>query len=360
MSKIKNLISQLTVISLLHLFVDFICVSSLMMALIYNGLDSTITFLLYNCVAFLMQPFFGCLIDNLNKQYLRKACLLFSCASLIIGWAIVFIAVEEVIGVTSAVFLGLGNAMFHVVGGKEALTSTNKSTPGGVFVSTGAIGVGLGVLCYSSYQGSYNFVHILHLCSPLILIVLAIINLFVDYSKNNSENYEPFKINKTSIIVLVVIILCLAIGIRSFLGFYTKMSEGLTGPLLIFLLSITAFIGKAIGGIIHDLVGPYILIAVASILGIVSGFFLDIIAFDYLFVLATNLLMPLTLDALRRLFPKKEGFAFGLAAAFLIPGYLIANALKANNYINLSWAITLITGLMLVGSYILIKDKKDA
>ena len=64
--------------------------------------------------------------------------------------------------------------------------------------------------------------------------------------------------------------------------------------------------------------------------------------------------MPLTLDVLRKCFPSKEGFTFGLAASFLIPGYLLGGALKNYGTQNIVVPIVcFLTGALLVVVYLL-------
>ncbi len=351
-------VHQLSIITIMHLFVDFICVSSIMAAV--YGKDATtasIIILIYNCLAFLSQPLFGYLVDKLKEKEHYKIALLFSSATLILGWLITTVRGGYAFLFIGAPFLGFGNALFHVIGGKESLTESDKATPGGLFVSAGAIGVGLGTLCFRAMD-YWDPIYILYNLAPIIILILSLLHLKVDLSNNNSTVFDPFPEKKTNTTVFVIIVLCLAIAIRSFLGYYPTMSEALSGPLLVFLVSFTAFSGKAIGGIILDLTNPYILIVISTITGILSGFFLQYVPVDYLFILSVNLLMPLTLNMMRRLFPEKEGFAFGLAAAFLIPGYLFASILKQYTSINLSWSVSLATGIMLCLCYYFISRKE--
>ena len=352
----KNLI----VISILHLIVDFLCVGSLILA--FNTFDDriqtfTYIFLLYNCLAFLTQPFFGMLADHFkgaNQSTMLKAFMLLSSGVLLIGWLIMTVQYwlhsNEAMVYVSAGILGIGNGFFHATAGKESLMFTTKATPGGLFVSTGALGVGLGGILFVGKFLILLFVYFL--VAPIILIVLSLIHLQTLEEKPLLK-YEVMPNKKIPLLSLIVIILCLAIAVRSFLGFYAIMSTDVTGWGPVLLLSVAVFIGKAIGGLILDLIGPYALIILSTVIATVTSIFLPIIYLDYVFMISFNMLMPLTLDALRKCFPNKEGFSFGFAAAFLIPGYLVGSALKGYGMQSIIIPIIcFITGGILIISYV--------
>ena len=166
---IQNKYAQLSILSILHFLVDFICVGWVIFwcKTIYE--EDINFFLLFNycCFAFLSQPFFGNYIDKLlerkNKD-ISKSVLLISASLILIGFAILSIVNPDAfysrfpvifIGVA---FLGLGNSLFHIIGGKLTLSMSSKATFGGIFVSTGAIGVGLGTgIVYFTYTPTVTF-----------------------------------------------------------------------------------------------------------------------------------------------------------------------------------------------------------
>ena len=357
--KIIKYTPLLALLCIMHFVVDFICASTLSICFTsvykYNVNISlaSAAFLVYNCVAFLLQPILGLWMDKIKAPLLLKLMMVFSAMSLIVGaifeFAFAANAFGAILGVT---FLGFGNALFHVIGGKESLEMSNKATPGGLFVSTGALGLSLGLMY--SLDTSYALT-LLAIAMPFIFGILTAIHAFIPF-ENEKIAYKEIKA-PTKTMIIILLLLCLAVAIRSFLGFFASSSSELTVTWMVFLIAVCAFLGKAIGGIIYDLAGPYVLIIMSTLIAVVSGFLLEYVAFDYLFVLAINLLMPLTLDCIRRIFPSKEGFAFGLLAAFLIPGYLVGQMLKGNAY-DFSWVVVLLTGGMLFAIYIIINNKK--
>lgn len=354
----KLLINRnLIIFTFLHFLVDFICVGTLFLfANILNDepiINVGVIFLLYNCFAFLLQPIFGYLVDLLVTKYhktILKPLLLFAVAGLIFGQLIIVFLFNRLIIVfyIGAFLLAVNNALFHVVGGKEILSSSYKATPGGIFVCSGAIGVGLGTIIINNLP-----LQLFLFITPFIMVILSII-----FASNKKETeqivYPQYKSEKSSLSVLVVLFICFAVLVRSFLGFYSTMSSVINTWATIFLLSVAVCVGKAIGGIILDLAGPYFLIVVSTAISIISSLFIHVSYFDYIYLIAFNLLMPLTLDALRYLFPNKEGFAFGLAAGFLIPGYLLGTILKPYGLQNIIIPIIcLLTGILLFLSYYL-------
>ena len=356
---------RLVSVSILHFLVDFISVGSLVLAFNYfkdSFAHFSYIFLIYNCLAFLLQPFFGLLIDHFDDERERKAIkafMLLSIGILLLGYSSIqlfhfsgFRRANIVLVFVGAVLLGIGNALFHVTGGKEALIQSTKATPGGLFVSTGALGVGL-----ASIMVVVPFAFDLVISFILIIPIITIIFTFVYLSTDNVPSiivYEMRNVKKIKTLITIVVVLCLAIAVRSFLGFYTKVSENLSGWEYTLLFAVAAFFGKAIGGIILDLVGPYFLLGISTIISVMLSIFNSVPFFSFIFVLSFNMLMPLTLDVLRKCFPNKEGFAFGLAASFLIPGYLLGGALKKYGTQNIVVPIVcFLTGALLVVVYLL-------
>lgn len=98
--------------------------------------------LVYNILAFAMQPLAGLCVDGRGKR------------GTFISVALVLVMASAVPFMPRALALGLagvGNALFHVATGAEVLErSPGKMGPLGLFVSTGALGVALG----NAYSGA--------------------------------------------------------------------------------------------------------------------------------------------------------------------------------------------------------------
>ena len=346
-------------LGLLHLLVDFVSASSLFFAC--SALEKTDSlagaFLLYNGLAFLLQPFFGAYLDRISTPKGRDAFFGASLSLLLLGWILSSLTKSLFASLAflyaGASFLGLGNAAYHVYGGKEVLSAAKKSAPGGVYVSLGALGIGLAGLCSGlGFSSLPSF--LLYLLGPLLFLLLGAIWLFAPREKELPAEppYESAPKGKAGLWALVAV--SLAVMGRSFLGF-SLPDGGIEANLgLVFLFSFTAFLGKAAGGFFEDWMGPIPLICFASAFSLLPVFSSSIpspygLAAKFLGVFSINLLMPYTLNRMRSLFPGKEGFSFGYAAAFLVPGWLLACYVGKGDYEELIFlSLTLAVCLILL------------
>jgi FSR family fosmidomycin resistance protein-like MFS transporter len=123
--------------SVTHFVVDFAC-AFLMFRSVAGTPNGTLCVLLYNFCAFAMQMPLGVVADRWNRNVWFAT----------IGCALVGLAYGLVqIPVAAVVFMGMGNAMFHLGGGIDVLNiSEQKLGALGVFVSPGAFGVYYGTM----------------------------------------------------------------------------------------------------------------------------------------------------------------------------------------------------------------------
>lgn len=358
----------LVVLSVLHFCVDYFCASSLLMQYVLSDLNFSslaIVLIVYNAFAFLLQPLFGFIVDKIGNDNYKLQKKILGLSLLLLTAIATLIIVYTLLGSVSlffafviAILLGLGNAFFHSSAGKQVLRYSNNSTFGGIFVSTGAIGIGLATII-----PVINSISMIYITFIIVLIItLTSLNMYKKVSLDLSETkYTTFSFKSLKESILVISLICLAVGVRSFLGYYNSLSSDISSWNTIFLVSFAAFIGKAIGGVLLDLAGPYFVVTISSILSTVLSIFLRSIYVDYVYILSFNLLMPVTLDILRRCFKNKEGFAFGLAASFLFPGYIIGSLLKPYGIKEIIIPIIcLLTGVIIIICYILTsKNKKE-
>lgn len=295
------------ILSILHLLCDLVCVFKVMQVLsnMYI-LDHTLIFILYNGVAFLMQPFAGIVIDKFHRE---KLMLLVSILFIILGASLNNL-------ILSCVFLGLANQLFHVVGGKICANfSTNKAWHLGLFVSLGAIGLMLG----SNFSNN-TFLFII----PIILYSVLIILVCLLYKEENIIEVESVVDRiKASKKIFAVIFLVIVVFIRSFVGkiIHYDFEMNIT---FIVLLGISSAFGKFIGGILKDLFGSLKVIFVSLILcGLILLFLDNIFVLMFIGTVLINISMPITLYELNRINPNHEGLNFGLLAAALFPGVAI-------------------------------------
>jgi energy-converting hydrogenase Eha subunit E len=216
------------------------------------------------------------------------------------------------------ILLGMGNSLFHVWGGKQvAVTTGNDMRALGAFVSTGAFGLALGIVFFS-----WPLLYTVLLTICVLSTAYVHLDLKAGISAINSQEAEC-RFSKL-FIWMSLLVLMLVVMLRSFVGetFSGEMSRTSSMVLLIGLLSM---LGKMAGGWLAHHLGIVRMLALVIVLVLVCLVFRSqemVIALVGLF--AVNCTMPVTLYLANVVLPKREGLAFGLLAAALIPGYLLA------------------------------------
>ena len=325
--------------ALLHFLVDGLCICCLYLATV-GKMDIVTTYVTYNVLAFLTQPLTGWWADWMRQRHWM---LLGSVLLLTLGVAACQLStINEQFIMPTAVLLGIGNSLFHVWGGKQVAVNTGNDIRAlGVFVSTGAFGLAVGGVLAS---WSLLYVFLLSIC------VLAIQTLQAQSlpspqtlpspslqggssisinEKTSEQGNHPLPVGRVrggsvvrggSIILLIMLI----VAGRSFTG--EAFTTGITkNAMLILLLGATSMAGKMAGGWLAKSMGIW-----KALLLMVVGTILCFLGKDlYIAVMLTGLFlinctMPVTLYWANTLLKGYEGLAFGLLAAALIPGYLLA------------------------------------
>ena len=317
-------IGLISISSVQHFLVDGLCMCCLFLLTgiygdsfgAYGDRMSLGAILIYNLLAFLSQPLTGLLADRLSHSHWL---LLWSALLLTVAVAVAMLPFRtEWALITVALLLGAGNSLFHVWGGKQAVIKTGNDIRAlGVFVSTGALGLAVGYV-FCSWA----------LLSALLLVFIGLSVLYVQWDDGVSQAVEDIRSNHPWLTPLtiwtLVVMLMLCVCYRSFAG--EVFSKGITKTQsLILVIGIVAMLGKMAGGWIVRWAG-----ILPSVIVILAG-----VALCFLFrenlvwvllsgIFLMNCTMPITLYLANLLLPKREGLAFGLLAAALIPGYLLA------------------------------------
>ena len=322
----------------LHFLVDALCCCC--MLLLVKSSDSNAllgVYLTYNVVAFMTQPLTGMVADRLQRRH-----WLLMAASLLLALAVLTAALIVALGwnrlspdmlYVVAVLLGGGNSLFHVWGGKQVAVGTDNDIRAlGVFVSTGAFGLSVGALC-CSWPVLFAFLLLIPLLSVAYLHVEPSYSTAADASHPTAADasHTPAadashpKLAYSPVFVWTAVVAVAAVVLfRSFIG--EKLTTGIDKTqLLILLFGAVSMAGKMAGGWI------------ALRLGIVRALVVVLVAFALCFLLRDtsvavvlaglfliNCTMPVTLYWANALLPGREGLAFGLLAAVLVPGYLLA------------------------------------
>lgn len=322
---------------LAHAVVDAVCAGVLFNFLFLGRGNLINLILLYGVLAFGLQPLFGLLVDKL------KAPKGFSILGiLLVGLSTIIFSSPQI----AVIFAGLGNAIFHVGGGTVSLNITpKKASAPGIFVAPGAIGLAFGTVM--GKLGFFVWWHFLLAILAAGLVILLIKIPKIDYVKRKS---------RLSYFELVLLLFLLSILIRSFIG-TILVFPWKANLILLIILTVGVFIGKALGGIIADKFG-WIKTAVASLL--ISA---PLLAFGSLNpalaivgIFFFNMTMPITLVAISNLLPGRPGFAFGLTCLALIFGTILVYMGLGSLFGN--WPIFLTIVVSMIALYIGLRRSK--
>lgn len=324
MNKSGNTVTLRGVAAALHFCVDGLCLCCLYLAT--AGVSELLRyFVVYNVLAFLTQPLTGMLADRAKRRHW-----------ILLGSIILLIlAVLETIGVVSSnseasvfllvvlsVLLGIGNSLFHVWGGKETAVRTGNDIRAlGVFVSTGAFGLAVGSVFLSR---ALMFGLLLGICIMALAYLQIDAAKPIDTTEIESENKVYPKLLEWAVLILIMLI----VAGRSFVGeSFTEVID--KTPMVVLLVGALTMTGKMAGGWLVKWMGM-----VASVILLVAGVIVCLVARGNHIGIAlaglfmVNCTMPITLYWANEMLKGREGLAFGLLAASLIPGYLIATLLN--------------------------------
>lgn len=315
----KSLIKMILLCSVLHLLVDGLCVCCLY--LIASSLSASHLvgiFLTYNMLAFLTQPLTGLWADRMERRHwmLLASVILLTMAvlatSIVINFGLSTMGMMVVV-----VLLGMGNSLFHVWGGKQvAVTTGNDMRALGAFVSTGAFGLALGFIFFS-----WPLLYVALLSISVLSTAYVHLDLKAGISVNNQEVEHRFSrmFIWVSLLVLMLVVMLRSLVGETFTGGISRTSS------LVLLIGLLSMLGKMTGGWIAHHLGIVRMLALVVVLVAVCLVFRgQEMVMPLVGLFAVNCTMPVTLYLANVVLPKQEGLAFGLLAAALIPGYLLA------------------------------------
>ena len=309
---------------MLHFLVDCLCLCCLYLTALDMAQMMTI-FVTYNVCAFLTQPLTGWLADRMKQRH-----WMLLGADGLLAVAVLGAGVVESLGdahmsewlmLGVATLLGLGNSLFHVWGGKEVARLTGNDIRAlGVFVSTGAFGLAVGAV-FASWLLLYLL--LLFIC----LLSVACIRMELKELIPHSSFLTPHSLFPIGVVAAMM----LAVAMRSFAG--ESYTTGIDKtPLLLLTLGATSMLGKMAGGwLVRGLgmVKAIILMVVgATLCWMVKSQHLALMLLGLFLV---NCTMPVTLYWTNAALKGREGLAFGLLAAALMPGYLMGTSATASH-----------------------------
>ena len=296
---------MLAIFMALHFLVDGICAAAMAAYAVQEPLLAPIVYYfgLYNAIAFGTQWLTGCLFDK-KENWMRYA-FLFVLVTLGLG-------TQAALGIKAqTLLLGIGNSVFHVAAGSLVLRRYTTYKELGIFVSSGAVGLALGLNCI---VGPYPF---LFVCAVLCAVATKRLWHMEIPGAGDSVSPEPVNGNVPTVPLcwLTGICLILLLGCIVLRGFG---SGGAASPYVMLFPCVFAA-GKALGGIICDRAGYRNTILFIFLLSFIALQLSGLVA-SVLLVLAFNMTMPLTLRLVHWCKPRYPGMMFGLAAGCLLPG----------------------------------------
>jgi MFS transporter, FSR family, fosmidomycin resistance protein len=259
---------------------------------------------LYNLLAFGLQPLLGILSDYVKKYKL------FSCIGLFL--VIISLSILTIAPILSVWMVGIGNAIFHIGGGSYSLKYfRNKYTSTGIFVGPGAVGLGIGILL-----GKSNYPVVFFLI-PILLVFLGILSKTTERLVELNIEIRKTKLNNWELIFLLLMISAV---IRSAIGLGLSFSWKTHLPLLIVAIFTTAA-GKMIGGVLAQRYGwKRVMISSLSISALFLAFYKDNPILALMGIGFFQITMPITLVGVYNIFPTRPGFSFGLVCLALLFG----------------------------------------
>jgi hypothetical protein len=292
----------LAIFTALHFLVDGICAAVMAAYAVKEPSLAPIVyyFCLYNGIAFGTQWLTGWLLDK-KVNWIRYA-FLFVLVTLGTG-------TQSLLGIKAqTLLLGIGNSVFHVAAGSLVLRRYSTYKELGIFVSSGAVGLALGLNCI---VGPYPF---LFACAVLSAVVTyhmwrteAGVFVCPDAGNRNEPDASLNLLTGTGIVLLLGCIV-----LRGFGG-------GNAGSPYVMLFPCVFAAGKALGGIVCDKAGYRKTILLIFLLSFAALQLSGLVA-AVLLILAFNMTMPLTLRLVHWCNPRYPGMMFGLAAGCLLPG----------------------------------------
>ena len=310
MSHAKALTLPRTVLALatlMHLTVDGVCAANLARYALAEPLLAPILFHfgIYNLVAFGGQWAAGWWLDR-RPAHITPAFIL----------APLLLAAGSLTGpgiAWQAVLLGLGNCLFHAAGGALVLRSTQGFGAPGLFVSSGAVGLALGL---NSLCGVGVFLLLCLACGTALAALLHTRGMPQAAPCDATAGAMA-----TPLAVLAAALLLACVVLRGANG-----GGGASDYVLLF--PCVFALGKVLGGLCGDRLGYQNTALLIFLLGALAlqG---EGLAPALLLALAWNMTMPLTLRLLHRSRPGRPGLMFGLAAGCLLPGYFFREHLTA-------------------------------
>lgn len=310
--------------------------------------------LIYNCVAFVPQFFWGALRDLIEKF---KPGIL-SVPFLLSGFLIFFIAdAKGALFWTSLVLLSIGNALIHISGAELTIrVSGGKLAPVAVFVSGGAFGVILGQVLAST---NMSFWWIALVCALMLPLAIWGETLYKGNPKDCDDCIGFNYVIPGRKVAIVAVAVFFIVAVRSYVGYEIPLEwkDTLTESVMLFVFM---GIGKAMGGFLCDRIGIR-KTAFISIIGALPFLILGnkIMIVSLIGIMFFSMTMAVTLGMIISVMKIAPGAAFGVTTAAIFAGSTIALFTRSSNMITNILIIVITSAIcFLMALYILNPERE--
>lgn len=311
--------------------------------------------LIYNCIAFVPQLFWG----SLRDLFVKFKPGILAVPLLLSGFLLFFISQDRgVIFWAALVILSTGNALIHISGAELTIrVSGGKLTPVAVFVSGGSFGVITGQLLAATNISFWWIAFICALMFPLVLIGEKIYkDIPEEYDECKGFNYVKAGKSAAGAIFGVFFI----VAVRSYISYGIPMTWKTTvfQSVLLFVFMGT---GKALGGILSDKIGIR-KTAFISIIGALPFLILGnkIMIISLIGIMFFSMTMAVTLGMIISVMKIAPGAAFGITTAALFAGAAISWYLGSESFIVNVFIIILTSAICFLIAMNILKPDKEA
>ena len=348
--KIKNVLCEKNISTgylyfYIHFIVEVACFYYLS-SLVGDSAFLWIMPLLYDAIAFVPQSIIGYISDKYPKIKFGIIGVFLVIASFILCFTLNINSVY-----IPLLLLCFGNALIHVNGAEVTLTSSEgKMSHSAIFIAGGSFGVVTGKLIAKTVP---YYIVILLMLTVIPFILLA------EYKRNNKSN-KCSKFNYASnkpqwIIILLAFLVVIS---RSYMGYGIPTSWNKSIMETILLYSFMG-IGKALGGILIDLIGMRKTAYISVLFSIPFLLFGDnIMIVSLIGVMMFSMTMAITLGLLTSVLKNTPGLAFGITTIGLFLGTIPIFIVKITSFTLNSIIILSISLLCLIMLMTIIKKEK--
>ncbi len=257
--------------------------------------------------------------------------------------------------------LGVGNSLFHVWGGKTVAVATNNDPRAlGLFVSTGAFGLAVGMVLHTWWV-LYLFLGLIAIISSRPTPYPSLVGRGENTHSAGNTGVQrnctpPYKGGAggesaggwSTVFPWAILLLLMGFVLfRSFLG--ETLTTGLSkSNAMVLLIGGVAMLGKALGGWAAHGFGLFTTFVLAIAGAVACSLLKGAVPWLWLpGLLCINGTMAATLCWANGLMPGREGLAFGLLAAALMPGYMLAMASAEISFIVPRLFLTLVPTMII-------------